>query len=509
MMQGGGFAKRKVARYKTIPAPVGGWNARDALAAMSPLDAVTLDNFFPITSGVMLRKGYTQWATGLTTDVESLLPYSSATAQKLFAVSGGSIYDATSSGAIGAAVVTGLTNSYWQSINISTAGGSFLIAVNGADAPRLYDGTTWGTTSITGVAQADLININLFKNRVWLIEKNSLRAWYLGTDAISGAASQFNLQSVASKGGYLVAMGTWTIDAGEGVDDYAVFVTSRGEIIVYQGTDPASATTWALKGVWQVGAPLGRRCLIKYAGDLLFVGYDGVLPMASALQSSRVNPKVAVTNKIQGAMSEVASLYPTQQGWQLDFCPKDSRLLLNVPVSTGNQVQFAMNTITGSWGRFTGVGASCWAQFNDWSYFGGNGYVGRFWDGASDNGTAVSGTALQAFDSFGSMGATKRWTMAQLLMQCNGSPTINANINVDYDQSVTTAPVQFDPSVFGLWDTGIWDSSLWAPNTASFVAWLGLSGVGKVGGMMMQATTSTAEIQWQATNFVYEQGEFL
>ena len=81
MMQGGGFAKRKVARYKTIPAPVGGWNARDALAAMSPLDAVTLDNFFPITSGVMLRKGYTQWATGLTTDVESLLPYTSGTTQ--------------------------------------------------------------------------------------------------------------------------------------------------------------------------------------------------------------------------------------------------------------------------------------------------------------------------------------------------------------------------------------------------------------------------------------------
>jgi hypothetical protein len=32
---------------RSVPAPVGGWNARDPLAKMKPLDAVTLDELVP------------------------------------------------------------------------------------------------------------------------------------------------------------------------------------------------------------------------------------------------------------------------------------------------------------------------------------------------------------------------------------------------------------------------------------------------------------------------------
>lgn len=41
-----------------IPAPVGGWNARDALANMPPTDAVKLVNFIPRGSYVQSRGGY-------------------------------------------------------------------------------------------------------------------------------------------------------------------------------------------------------------------------------------------------------------------------------------------------------------------------------------------------------------------------------------------------------------------------------------------------------------------
>ncbi|HXF89594.1 MAG TPA: hypothetical protein VNK48_14660, partial [Xanthobacteraceae bacterium] len=50
---------------KFVPAPYGGWNARDDLSDMSPEDAVTLDNFIPSESGVFLRDGKSEWATGL------------------------------------------------------------------------------------------------------------------------------------------------------------------------------------------------------------------------------------------------------------------------------------------------------------------------------------------------------------------------------------------------------------------------------------------------------------
>jgi hypothetical protein len=84
------FAKaprQQASQTVTVAAPIGGWNARDALGAMDPLDAVTLQNFWPGTNSVILRNGYTKHATGFPSTVESLMPYSSGTANKLFAVS--------------------------------------------------------------------------------------------------------------------------------------------------------------------------------------------------------------------------------------------------------------------------------------------------------------------------------------------------------------------------------------------------------------------------------------
>jgi hypothetical protein len=45
-----------------------------------------------------------------------------------------------------------------------------------------------------------------------------------------------------------MAMGTWTLDAGYGVDDYAVFITNNGEAIVYKGSDPSDPNDWSLIG---------------------------------------------------------------------------------------------------------------------------------------------------------------------------------------------------------------------------------------------------------------------
>ena len=49
--------RQRVSTTRTKPAPVRGWNARDAIASMNEADAVTLDNWFPSAADVMLRKG--------------------------------------------------------------------------------------------------------------------------------------------------------------------------------------------------------------------------------------------------------------------------------------------------------------------------------------------------------------------------------------------------------------------------------------------------------------------
>src|SRR4051812_14456590 len=92
--------KQASASVESLPAPVGGWNARDSLANMSPTDAVVLTNLFPTVSSVDLRGGYSNWATGLSGQVQTLLSYEAGATSKLFGVtSTGNLYDVTSQGA--------------------------------------------------------------------------------------------------------------------------------------------------------------------------------------------------------------------------------------------------------------------------------------------------------------------------------------------------------------------------------------------------------------------------
>ena len=62
-------AKKFTALTASLPSPIGGWNARDSLAEMNPLDAVQMINFFPTPTDVTLRKGYTKISTGITGEV--------------------------------------------------------------------------------------------------------------------------------------------------------------------------------------------------------------------------------------------------------------------------------------------------------------------------------------------------------------------------------------------------------------------------------------------------------
>jgi len=237
-------AKRAVSQPVSLPAPVGGWNARDSLTAMQPNEAVILENWFPSPTECTLRSGYVKYSTGITGQVETLMAYSGANTNKLFAIAGTSVYDVTAGGAVGAAVVTGLTNARWGYLNIATSGGNFLSMANGVDTPRLYNGTAWSTASITGVTAANLKDPILYAQRQFFIEKNTLKVWYLPVQSIGGVANVVDIAPFMTRGGYIVSHGNWTIDAGTGVNDLYVIITNKGQVIVYQGTDPSSSTTF-------------------------------------------------------------------------------------------------------------------------------------------------------------------------------------------------------------------------------------------------------------------------
>jgi len=511
------FAKiprQQSAQTVTVAAPIGGWNARDALGAMDPLDAVTLQNFWPGTNSVILRNGYTKHATGLPAQVQTLMAYSSGTSNKLFAVSDGKIYDATSAGAVGAAAVSGLTNSKFQYTNITTPAASYLMAVNGADKLRTFDGTNWhidgdgAPYDITNIDTATVANITLFKNRIWLTTNDTLKVWYLPVNSIGGAAVALDMTSIFQLGGYIMAGMTWTLDAGYGVDDYLVFITSNGEALVWRLTDPTTPTGISQIGLYKVGAPIGRRCYTKFGGDLLIITQDGVVPMSGALQSSRLDPRVSITNKIQYAMSSAISAYGSNFGWSLLYYPKENQLILNVPYDEGEQQQYVMNNITKSWCNFTGWYANCWELHVDDPYFGGNGFVGLAWNGNTDDTSNIEGFGLQSFQSYGTA-LQKQCKMIRYHLQSNGTPAVFGNVNVDYNLADESAQLNFSTSAYGLWDTGSWDSAIWGAGLVPTADWQGATNIGYTFAPLIKTATQGIQLQWVATDLVFEGGGVL
>ena len=501
---------------QTVSSPIQGWNARDPLAAMKPDEAIVLDNWWPTPTSVNVRNGAANHVTGMTGTPQSLMSYSTpAGSKKLFAATNNNLYDVTSAGTVGSAESAGtITNDYWQHLNVTTSGGSYLYIVNGVDKPRLYNGTTWteidgaSTPNVTGVTTTNLIHIALWKNRVWFVEKNTLKAWYLPTGAVGGAAAAVDLSAQCRRGGFLMAIGSWTIDAGDGIDDHLVFVTSEGEVLVYKGTDPASSTTFALVGRWDVGRPIGRRCFGKLAGDLLLISTDGVLPLSRALQSSRVNPRVALTDRIQLAMTEAATLYATVTGWQLVLYPEANMMLLNVPNSTTVSQQYAMNLLHGAWARFSGWNAACWEYHNGEIYYATSTKVVKAWSGLADMGTNIAADCQSAFNYFNSR-RQKRWTMARPIVASTGRPPLSIGINIDFQDNAPLGVVSSAAVAGGGWDAGTWDSSVWGGQQTIYRQWQGLRGVGFTASTRLRYDGQGYEVSWISTDYVFEQGGIL
>lgn len=504
------MAKGPTSRASSVPAPVGGLNSRDSIADMPATDAVILDNWWPYPSYVASRKGSELHVSGFTAPVETIVEYLPVTGiSTLFAAAGDSIFDVTASGTVGAAVQTGLTNARWQHAQITTPGGSFLYMVNGEDKPRLWNGTAWtavdgtSTPAITGVTTTELVHVTLFKNRLFFVEVNSMNLWYLPVNSVGGAASLIDLGSVFRLGGSIMAVYTWTIDAGDGADDHLAIISTNGEVAVYAGTDPSLATEWRIVGVFTVGRPLGRRCAVKYGGDLALLTIAGAFPMGAALQSASVDRRVALTDKIQNSISEDANAYKDNFGWQIALYPEANMLLINVPVDGGNSIQYAQNTITGSWARFTGWMALCWNVGFTGLYYGSEDAVYKAWVGDSDNNVPIFSDMLPAFNSFKFPANNKFFTMVRPFVVASGTndPLMSYRMNVDYDIDTPNTPM--------IWGQMIWGQMAWPGNAYSVRSWKTVGKIGQAGALRIQCYNNASEIRVNSIDYLMQVGGIL
>ena len=499
-----GSAKPPSSAAAVIPPPYRGWNVRDKLVGdeLTAGYASVLDNWVPGEGKITLRKGYVSHATGLPGEAETMLSYRAGLAQKMFACSDGGIYDVTSGGTVGAAAVSGLSNNKWRSKMFSTTGGTYLLAVNGADGLRSFDGSSWDTQTITGLAAADIDGIGTHNKRVWLIEKASLSAWYLPVLYITGTVTEFALGALFKRGGYLVAIDTWTQDGGAGSDDVIAFITSEGEVALYSGTDPAS---FSLVGVFTIDRPIGKACTQKYGADLLILTESGVTPLTRAMNA--VTSYDAAPDTIRPAFVERAARAKAIHGWDMILYQKNGWLIINVPIQASVFYQHVLNTVTGAWFRFTGWDAKCMQTLNGDLYFASGTTIYKADSGFSDNGAAITGVVTTGWNSFATP-QRKSFKMVRPFFMVSGSAKPLVRMIVDYDNSAFDGAPETSIATSGTPWGSPWGSP-WSSSAGEASPWISVTGIGTVGAIQMAYKTTTQSVQCNGWSVLLEPGSVL
>jgi hypothetical protein len=543
---------RPQAQAYRFPAPIRGWVTNENIAFQQPGSALTLENWFPERDAIRVRGGLLKYATLASAAVETMFAYRTGTSEEFFACADGKIYNITSvsdASTEPAAAVTGQTSNQYGVEQFTTSGGDYLYAVNGADDAQLYNGSTWqavdaaSTPAITGVATSSLNNVTAFKNRLWFIEKDSMSAWYLPVDAIGGAATEFPLRKVMTKGGRLVFAASWSLDAGDGVDDKLLFVSDQGQAALYEGTDPSSASTWALAGVYDVAKPLGLNPYIQAGGDLAIATAEGFVPISQALRKDPAALSLsALSFNIEPDWKRSAQQFNGGK-WTVTKWTDGNMAVVGIPRTSTSQEAFCypINLETGAWCKFTGWDVQSATVINGQLYIGTiEGHVFACEQTGTDNGQNYVSRYASAFDDMRTSGQFKALRNSRPTFQFTRDFTAQLSFSVNYEPAFPLPPNAASDSTAGtgvdsaLWGTSAWGSFIWGATTASpsddsvwgtavwdtnvwggaatqqvDTVWRSVSGVGHTFSLQVQITngdTQPPDVRLIATDVTFEAG---
>lgn len=497
----------------SLPAPIGGWNARDPLDQMPETDAIRLVNVIPLTTSVKNRKGFSLFAEGMgSTPVDTLMEWvGGAGSSKLIAASNGNIYDCTSG--TPSSLGSGFSSNKWQSILFRDSGSTTrLVMVNGVDTPQAFDGTTLAANVFTGIGTpANLIGISQYRNRIYCVEKDTTKVWWGNVvDAASGVLNSFDVGSLFQQGGYLMACVPSTRDGDAlGTSEQMVFISSQGDVLVYSGPNPGD-TSWSIVARFQIPAPIGRRCYAYLGSELLILTTQGVIPY-SALLSGGAQKYAQLTDKIQPAFVKAAVDYRTNFGWQILPYQLQNLLIVNIPIASGTQSEQAvLNTLTGAWCKFQGVNASSWCTFGGAPYFGAaSGRIWKFDSGFTDGGISIVYDVKTAFNYFGDRSRIKRFTLARPLITSTQAFTLGFNVDVDFGNRALSSGALISGGDDSPWDTSPWDTSPWDGEAVANNEMYSVDGLGRCAAFRLLGTYIDLEFELTAFHLNYEPGGIL
>jgi hypothetical protein len=494
--------KRSTARSVTIPPPVMGWNTVDPISEMDPRYAVEAINFFSNGATVDLRSGYGNYTTALGASGSVLgvfeLALQSGVRKLVGCGSDGTAYDCTTAGAGSSLGSVGAAG------NVTFSGVNFrnrLFIKQRSTSQDVYqwDGAaaSFSAAAFTGPSGDDkaLLGISVYKSRLYFLG-NDASVWYGGIDSITGALTQFDVQSVLTLGGKLY-YGGGVQKTGDVNAELFAFISDRGEVLLYSGSYPG-ASEWALVGHYYMPPPVGRSAFFNWGANLVIITYQGLVLLSEVLNGGA--SLTFLSEKINDQF--ISTIDPSSTALVMGVhYPKGNLLLISVNAGNNTGVQLVMNTITGSWWKWTIAAAQIWGIWDDFLMFGAiNGAAAAVIQKA-DNVYAdtLTGTVQSrsiklrpAYNYFGDRESTKQFTQAVPIMYQSEGLALTMDADVDFANVAATQVV--------------------TPNTADtaykiYQPKVGLKGIGKCASIRIDQSVTTKRMSIQAIEVQFNEGD--
>jgi hypothetical protein len=360
----------------------------------------------------------------------------------------------------------------------------------------------------TWILPAKFDKVILHMNRLWFADSQNLAVYYLPIQQKGGLLELFPLNALFKRGGHIMAMHTWSIDGGTGLDDALVIFSSNGEAVIYSGVDPGS--DFKLVGIFRFDSPMSKESLINFGGDLYVMISTGLVPMTTLIRAETEQLGKSDQN-VMKEFETIAKSFRTFFGWQVILNHHTGHAICNMPIGNGKYQQMVRKMPGQIWMKWLDAPARCWGWLDNHLYFGsddGKIYLGGT-EYLNDNGAPINADVRFAWSGFKSV-TKKNFKMARLYTITDGLPRPFIDVEVDYNnQPPVNQPEIVVTSPGAEWNTATWDVDYWALEEQSRQNWQGVTGLGRVGAARIRLSVTGCTFSLTGIDVLYELGSVL
>lgn len=297
-----------------LPVPYMGLNTKYPLAMLKAPYAEGVINFNPINDGLVLRNGDSFYKTGngandnldiVTIDDDNLVALSFDAAGLIYfrdVLANTLLFTSTT---VGVGVYPNINPSFFHRYTFFW----------GCDAVR-SDAGVWGTIGYTGLGATGKGAVP-YKNRNYIINKDSTKYNYSEINAIAGFTHEVDLKDVSTTGANIACVTRITISDNVSTVDLLSFILFSGEVLFFSGTYPDSST-WAIVGRATIGKPLSYMSGIAYGADFIAFCTTGPTSLRDVfLKGDKYQAKGALGEEIFGLWKNILAVYSSSDSYPM------------------------------------------------------------------------------------------------------------------------------------------------------------------------------------------------